>query len=51
MLIKVMSCDQKVGRNHKIKTGNKSSERVEQFKYLGTTLQIQIPLTTKLRAD
>jgi hypothetical protein len=33
-----MSQDQHAGRNHKIKEGDISFERVEQFKYLGTTL-------------
>jgi hypothetical protein len=33
-----MSRDQNAGQNHKIKLDNKSFERVEQFKYLGTTL-------------
>jgi hypothetical protein len=34
----VMSRDQNAGKNHNIKIHNKSFERVEQFKYLGTTL-------------
>jgi hypothetical protein len=34
----VMSRDQNAGKNHNIKLDNKSFERVEQFKYLGTTL-------------
>ena len=34
----VMSRDQNAGRNHNMKTGNSSFERVEEFKYLGTTL-------------
>ena len=29
------------GQNYEIKIGNKSFERVEQFKYLGTTLSKQ----------
>jgi len=33
-----MSRDQNVGRSHSIKTDNSSFERVEEFKYLGTTL-------------
>jgi hypothetical protein len=37
----VMSWDLNAGKNHNIKTGNKSFERVEQFKYLGTTLTNQ----------
>jgi hypothetical protein len=34
----VMSRNQNTGQNHNIKTDNKSFERVEEFKYLGTTL-------------
>jgi hypothetical protein len=34
----IMSRDQNEGQNHKIKTDNKSFERVKQFQYLGTTL-------------
>jgi len=34
----VMSRDENAGKNHNIKTDNKSLETVEQFKYLRTTL-------------
>jgi hypothetical protein len=34
----VMSRNQNAGQNHNIKLDNKYFERVEQFKYLGTTL-------------
>jgi len=34
----IMSRDQNAGRSHNVKTDNSSVERVEQFKYLGTTL-------------
>jgi hypothetical protein len=37
----VMSGDQNTEQNNNIKTGNKSFEMVEQFKYLGTTLKNQ----------
>jgi len=32
-----MYCKQNAGQNQNIKIANKSSERVKQFKYLGTT--------------
>ena len=35
----VMSRDQNAGRSHNINIDNSSFERVEQFKYLGTTLK------------
>ena len=35
----VVSRDQTAGRSHNIKIDNSSFERVEQFKYLGTTLR------------
>ena len=34
----VMSRDQNAGRIHSMKTDNSSFERMEEFKYLGTTL-------------
>ena len=34
----IMSRDQNAGRSHSMKTENSSIERVEEFKYLGTTL-------------
>ena len=37
----VMSRDQNAGQSHNIKIGNKSFERVEQFRYLGRTLTYQ----------
>jgi hypothetical protein len=37
----VMSRDQNTGQSHNIVTDNSSFERVEQFKYLGTTLTNQ----------
>ena len=32
-------------------TDNRSFERVEEFKYLGTNLNIKIPFRKKLRSD
>ena len=37
----VMSRDQNAGRSHNIMNDNSSSERVKEFKYLGTTLTNQ----------
>jgi hypothetical protein len=37
----VMSRNQTAGRCHSMKTDNSSFERVEEFKYLGTTLTNQ----------
>jgi len=34
----VMSRDQNAGRNHSVRTDNSNFERMEEFKYLGTTL-------------
>ena len=38
---KVMSRDQDAGQSHSIKNDNSSFERVEEFKYLGTSLTNQ----------
>jgi len=37
----VMSRDQNAGRNHSIKTDNSSFEKVEESRYLGTTITNQ----------
>jgi len=47
----VMSQDQNARQSHSMKTDNSSFERVEEFKYLGTTLTIRILFRKKLRAD
>jgi hypothetical protein len=47
----VMSRDQNVVRSHNMKNGKSSFERVEEFKYLETTLTNQILFRKKLRAD
>jgi len=44
-----MSQDQNAGRSHNIKNANSSSERVEQFKYLGTTLTNQNPIQEEIK--
>ena len=36
-----MSRDQNAGRNHSVRIDNSTFERVEEFKYLGTTLTNQ----------
>jgi hypothetical protein len=45
----VMSRDQNVGQNGNTQIGNKSSETVEQFKYLGTTLMNQNSIHEELK--
>ena len=47
----VMYRDQNAGRSHSMKTDNSSFERVEEFKYLGTTLTNKNSIQEKLRAD
>jgi hypothetical protein len=46
----VISRDQHRGQNHDIKIGNKLFERVEEFKYLITTVKIKMLFVKKLRA-
>jgi len=49
----VMSRDRNAGRGHIVKTDNSSIERVEEFKYLGTTLtdqnSIQVEIKSRLK--
>ena len=47
----VLSQDQNAGRNHSVRINNSTFERVEEFKYLGTTLthQHSIPVEIKSR--
>ena len=47
----VMSGDRNAGRSHSMRIDNRSFERVEEFKYLGTTLTNQNLFGKKLRAD
>jgi hypothetical protein len=47
----IMSRNQNAGQNHNIKIESKSFERVEEFKYLGTTLTNRNSIMKKLRAD
>jgi len=46
-----MSADQHAGQSHSIKTSNKPSERVEQFKYLGTTLTYKNPIHIEIKIE
>jgi hypothetical protein len=45
-----MSRDQNTGRTHSIKTDNISFERVEEFKYLGTTLTSQHTIQEEIKS-
>ena len=47
----VVSRDQNAGRSHSMKIDNSYFERVEEFKYLGTTLTMKILFRKKLRAN
>jgi hypothetical protein len=47
----IMSRDQNAGRCNSMKIDNSSIERVEEFKYLGTTLTNRNSTRKKLRAD
>jgi len=46
----VMSPDQNAGRSHNMKTDNLSFERVEEFKYLGTTLTNQNSIQEEIKS-
>jgi len=46
----VMSRDQIAGRSHNIKIDNSSYERVEEFKYLGTTLTNQNSIHEEIKS-
>ena len=46
----VMSRDQNAGRSHSIKIDNSSIERVEEFKYLGTTLTNQNTIQEEIKS-
>jgi hypothetical protein len=47
----VMSRDQTARRSHNMKTDNSSIERVEEFKYFGTTLTYQNSILGEIRKD
>ena len=44
-----VSRDQNAGRVHSMKTDNSSIERVEEFKYLGTTLTNQNSIQEEIK--
>ena len=46
----VMSRDQNAGRSHSIKNDNSSLSRVEEFKYLGTTLTNQNSIQEEIKS-
>jgi len=46
----VLSRDQNAGRSHNIKTDNSSFERVEEFKYLGTTVTYQNSIQEEIKS-
>jgi len=46
----VMSRDQNAGRGHSVKIDNSSTERVEEFKYLGMTLTDQNSMREKIKS-
>ena len=46
----VMSGDQNAGRSHSMKTDNSSFERVEEFRYLGTTLTNHNSIQEEIKA-
>ena len=47
----VMSRDQNAGRGHNIEIDNSSFDRVEEFKYLATTLTNQNSIQEEIKAD
>ena len=47
----ILSRDQNAGRSYSMKIDNSSIERVEEFKYLGTTLTNKFLFRKKLRTD
>ena len=46
----VMSRDQNAGRNHNVRINNSTFERVEEFKYLGTTLTNQNSILEEIKS-
>ena len=46
----VMSRDQNAGRSHSVRIDNSTLERVEEFKYLGTTLTDQNSIPEEIKS-
>ena len=46
----VMSRDQNAGQNHSVRIDNSTFERVEEFKYWGTTLTIQNSIREEIKS-
>ena len=46
----VMSRDQNAGQNHSVRIDNSTFERVEEFKYLGTTLTTQNSIREEIKS-
>ena len=46
----VMPRDQNAGRINSVRIGNSTFERVEEFKYLGTTLTNQNSITEEIKS-
>ena len=46
----VMSRDQNAGQNHNVRIDNNTLERVEEFKYLGTTLTNQNSIPEEIKS-
>ena len=46
----VMSRDRNAGRGHSVEIDNSSTERVEEFKYLGTTITDQNSIQEKIKS-
>ena len=46
----VMSRDRNPGRGHRVKIDNTSIERVEEFKYLGTTMTDQNSIQEEIKS-
>ena len=46
----VMSRNQNAGQNHNVRIDNNTLERVEEFKYLGTTLTNQNSIPEEIKS-